>query len=156
VADDNGKFSRAARKVSLGLHKSNLPVKATCNSRRSLRFRVSENAAFQACDEASLIDLLDLMAVWSHRDEAERARADGFYNRRPEGKQRNDMALRGSGKQGGVDLWKGTRDAPIVQRIGAIILALAYLAVVLFFISWTITGGGWLSGLSSLLVLPWG
>jgi hypothetical protein len=32
-------------------------------------------------------------------------------------------------------LWKGARDAPMVQRIGAIILALAYLAVALFFIA---------------------
>jgi hypothetical protein len=32
-------------------------------------------------------------------------------------------------------LWKGARDAPLVQRIGAVILALAYLIVALAFIS---------------------
>lgn len=53
-------------------------------------------------------------------------------------------------------LWKGARDAPMVQRIGAIILALAYLAVALFFISWTTNGGGWLSGLFSLVLIAVG
>ena len=53
-------------------------------------------------------------------------------------------------------LWKGARDAPMVQRIGAIILALAYLAVALFFIGWTSNGGGWLSGLLSLVLIAAG
>ena len=73
-------------------------------------------------------------------------------------KQRNltwPDVLRGSRS---VDefLWKGARDAPMVQRIGAIILALAYLAVALFFISWTTNGGGWLSGLFSLVLIAVG
>jgi hypothetical protein len=32
-------------------------------------------------------------------------------------------------------LWKGARDAPLVQRIGAVVLALAYVLVGLAFIS---------------------
>jgi hypothetical protein len=44
----------------------------------------------------------------------------------------------------------------MIQRIGAIILALAYLAVALFFISWTTNGGGWLSGLFSLVLIAVG
>jgi hypothetical protein len=44
----------------------------------------------------------------------------------------------------------------MVQRIGAIILALAYLAVALFFIGWTSNGGGWLSGLLSLVLIAAG
>jgi hypothetical protein len=53
-------------------------------------------------------------------------------------------------------LWKGAKDAPMVQRVGAFILALAYLVVALFFIGWTSNGGGWLSGLFSLCLIAVG
>jgi len=53
-------------------------------------------------------------------------------------------------------LWKGAKGAPLVQRVGAVILALAYLLVALFFIGWTTNGGGWLSGLFSLAYVALG
>jgi len=110
------------------------------------------------CDEASLIDLLDLMAVWSiEMKRTEREPMDSVIDDL-KAKQRNltwPDVLRGNRS---VDefLWKGARDAPMVQRIGAIILAVAYLAVALFFIDWTSNGGGWLSGLLSLVLIAAG
>ena len=43
-------------------------------------------------------------------------------------------------------LWKGARDAPLVQRIGAVILALAYVIVALAFISMAVEQGKWFIG----------
>lgn len=73
-------------------------------------------------------------------------------------KQRNTTwphVLRG-GRAVDEYLWKGAKDAPMVQRIGAIILALAYLVVAILFIGWTGNGGGWLSGLFSLCLIAAG
>jgi hypothetical protein len=42
-------------------------------------------------------------------------------------------------------LWKGARDAPLVQRIGVLILALAYLITAVAFISMA-AGGSWSAG----------
>jgi len=62
-----------------------------------------------------------------------------------EARQRNLIwpdVLRGSRS---VDefLWKGSRDAPLVQRIGAVILALAYVLVALTFVSMTMEFRQW-------------
>lgn len=51
-------------------------------------------------------------------------------------------------------LWKGARDAPLVQRIGAVIVALAYLIVVLAFISLAIEQGSWFIG--AFAAIPFG
>jgi hypothetical protein len=73
--------------------------------------------------------------------------------------QRNTIwpdVLRGSRS---VDefLWKGARDAPLVQRIGAVILALAYLMVALVFISMAVEQGKWFIGaFAALLFLAGG
>jgi hypothetical protein len=63
-------------------------------------------------------------------------------------RQRNTVwpdVLRGSRS---VDelLWKGARDAPLVQRIGAVILALAYLMVAMVFVSMAVEQGKWFIG----------
>jgi hypothetical protein len=65
-----------------------------------------------------------------------------------EARQRNTIwpdVLRGSRS---VDelLWKGARDAPLVQRIGVLILALAYLVVAVVFISMAVEQGSWFAG----------
>jgi hypothetical protein len=43
-------------------------------------------------------------------------------------------------------LWKGASDAPMVQRIGAVILALAYLMVAVVFVSMAVEHGSWFGG----------
>lgn len=43
-------------------------------------------------------------------------------------------------------LWKGARDAPLVQRIGVVILALAYVMVGAVFIAMAIEQGNWFTG----------
>ncbi|MGC1297377.1 MAG: hypothetical protein WA869_20290 [Alloacidobacterium sp.] len=43
-------------------------------------------------------------------------------------------------------LWKGARHAPMVQRIGVVILALAYLLVAVVFISIAVEQGSWFAG----------
>jgi len=43
-------------------------------------------------------------------------------------------------------LWRGACDAPMVQRIGVVILALAYLMVALVFISMAVEQGSWFAG----------
>jgi hypothetical protein len=40
-------------------------------------------------------------------------------------------------------LWKGRRDAPMVQRIGAVILGVAYLLVGLAFFGMALEQGSW-------------
>ena len=73
-------------------------------------------------------------------------------------RQRNTTwphVLRG-GKAVDEYLWKGAKDAPPVQRIGAIILALAYLMMAIVFISWTFEGGGWPSALVSVCLIAAG
>jgi hypothetical protein len=49
-------------------------------------------------------------------------------------------------------LWKGARDAPMVQRIGAVILALAYLMVALVFISMAVEQGSWFTGMFAAIL----
>jgi hypothetical protein len=43
-------------------------------------------------------------------------------------------------------IWKGARDAPLVQRIGVVILAFAYLMVALVFISMSFEQRSWVEG----------
>jgi hypothetical protein len=43
-------------------------------------------------------------------------------------------------------LWKGARDAPVVQRIGVVILAIAYVMVGIVFVSMSLEQGEWLTG----------
>ena len=43
-------------------------------------------------------------------------------------------------------LWKGASDAPLVQRIGIMILASAYLIVAVVFIAMAAEQGSWLEG----------
>ncbi|WP_035354440.1 hypothetical protein [Edaphobacter aggregans] len=43
-------------------------------------------------------------------------------------------------------LWKGARDAPMVQRIGVVVLAFAYLMVALVFTSMAVEQGNWFMG----------
>ena len=43
-------------------------------------------------------------------------------------------------------LWKGARDAPLVQRIGVVILALAYVLVGIVFVSMSVEQGEWFTG----------
>jgi hypothetical protein len=50
-------------------------------------------------------------------------------------------------------LWKGARDAPMVQRVGAVLLALAYVLVALFFIGRATSGGEWFSGVVGVLLI---
>ena len=49
-------------------------------------------------------------------------------------------------------LWKGARDAPMVQRIGVVILALAYVMVAAVFISMAVEQGSWLAGGSAAIL----
>jgi fructose-1,6-bisphosphatase/inositol monophosphatase family enzyme len=49
-------------------------------------------------------------------------------------------------------LWKGARDAPLVQRIGAVILALAYVMVGLAFVSMSVEQGKWFIGAFAALL----
>ena len=53
-------------------------------------------------------------------------------------------------------LWKGARDAPLVQRIGVVILALAYIMVAMTFISLAIEQRSWLASASALILLGLG
>jgi hypothetical protein len=41
-------------------------------------------------------------------------------------------------------LWKGAQDAPMVQRIGAGIFALAFFLLAIFFIGMATNGGSWI------------
>jgi len=70
------------------------------------------------------------------------------------GRQRNITwpdVLRGSRS---VDeyLWKGARGAPLVQRMGAIILALAYITVALAFVGMAVEYDHWLIGAFAVLL----
>ncbi|CAN5554143.1 hypothetical protein BH10ACI4_BH10ACI4_33790 [soil metagenome] len=49
-------------------------------------------------------------------------------------------------------LWKGARNAPIVQRVGAIILALAYLIVGFVFVSTAVEDRSWMAGASAAIL----
>jgi membrane associated rhomboid family serine protease len=49
-------------------------------------------------------------------------------------------------------LWKGARDAPLVQRIGAVILALAYVFVGLTFISIAAEQQDWSAAVFAVLL----
>jgi hypothetical protein len=78
----------------------------------------------------------------------------GSYIESVKGRQRNLVwpdVLRGSRS---VDefLWKGARNAPLVQRIGAVILALAYLMVALLFISMAVEQRKWFMGAFAALL----
>ena len=50
-------------------------------------------------------------------------------------------------------LWKGARNAPLVQRIGVVILALAYLMVATVFLSMAVEQRSWLAGGSAAILL---
>jgi hypothetical protein len=65
-----------------------------------------------------------------------------------EARQRNLIwpdVLRG-GRSVDEFLWKGAREAPLVQRIGAVVLALAYVMVGLAFVSMSLEQGKWFIG----------
>jgi len=49
-------------------------------------------------------------------------------------------------------LWKGARDAPLVQRIGAVVLALAYVLVGLTFVSISVEQGKWFAAVFATLI----
>lgn len=49
-------------------------------------------------------------------------------------------------------LWKGARDAPMVQRIGVVILALAYLLVAVVFVSIAVEQGSWFAGTFAVIL----
>jgi hypothetical protein len=54
-------------------------------------------------------------------------------------------------------LWKGARDAPLVQRVGALIVALAYLLVAVAFVAMAVEQGKWFIGaFAALLFLAGG
>jgi hypothetical protein len=53
-------------------------------------------------------------------------------------------------------LWKGARDAPLVQRIGAVVLALAYFFVGLTFISIAAEQHAWFAAVFAGLVFAVG
>jgi len=53
-------------------------------------------------------------------------------------------------------LWKGARDAPLVQRIGAVILALAYLMIALAFVAMAIEQKKWFEWVSAVLLFGLG
>lgn len=72
--------------------------------------------------------------------------------------QRNTIwptTLRG-GKAIDEYLWRGAKNAPLIQRVGAVILAMAYLAVALFFISFATNGGGVLAALFAFALVAVG
>ncbi|SNT15108.1 hypothetical protein SAMN05421770_104408 [Granulicella rosea] len=48
--------------------------------------------------------------------------------------------------------WKGARDAPLIQRIGVAIFALAYLAVAVVFVSIAIEQASWAACLFAALL----
>jgi hypothetical protein len=50
-------------------------------------------------------------------------------------------------------LWKGARGAPMVQRIGVVVFALAYLIVAVTFISTAVEQRSWLAGGSAAILL---
>jgi len=50
-------------------------------------------------------------------------------------------------------LWKGARDAPMVQRIGVVVFALAYLMVAVTFISTAVEQRSWLAGGTAAILL---
>jgi hypothetical protein len=59
----------------------------------------------------------------------------------------------------GVDelLWKGASNAPLVQRVGAVIVALAYLLVAVAFVAMAVEQGKWFIGaFAALLFLAGG
>ena len=49
-------------------------------------------------------------------------------------------------------LWKGARNAPLVQRVGVVILALAYVSVGLAFVSMSLEQGEWSTGAFAALL----
>jgi hypothetical protein len=54
-------------------------------------------------------------------------------------------------------LWKGSGDAPLVQRIGVVIVALAYLLVAVAFVAMAVEQGKWFIGaFAALLFLAGG
>ena len=69
-------------------------------------------------------------------------------------RQKNSLwpdVLRG-GRSVDEFLWKGASDAPLVQRVGAVILALAYLLVGLAFVSMALEQGEWFTGAFAALI----
>jgi len=73
-------------------------------------------------------------------------------------RQRNTIwpdVLRG-GRSVDEFLWKGARDAPLIQRIGAIVLALAYLMMAAVFTSMAFGNGDWLAGVSAVVLFGGG
>jgi hypothetical protein len=90
------------------------------------------------------------------KKKAERKKELDSYMASVEASQKNVIwpdVLRGSRS---VDelLWKGARDAPLVQRIGVVILALAYLMVAVVFTSMAVEQGSWVTGVFA--VIPFG
>jgi hypothetical protein len=49
--------------------------------------------------------------------------------------------------------WKGTRGAPLIQRIGIMLFALAYLMLAVMFLSMAIEQGSWLAAGSTAILL---
>jgi hypothetical protein len=49
-------------------------------------------------------------------------------------------------------LWKGARGAPLIQRIGLVILALAYVMVALVLVSLAVEQGYWIGGVFAALL----
>lgn len=47
-------------------------------------------------------------------------------------------------------LWKGASDAPLVQRIGAVILALVYIMVAVLIVDVAIEQGEWFIGVAAI------
>jgi hypothetical protein len=53
--------------------------------------------------------------------------------------------------------WKGSRDAPLVQRVGVLIVAVAYLVVAVAFVAMAVEQGKWFIGaFAALLFLTGG
>lgn len=49
-------------------------------------------------------------------------------------------------------LWKGARNAPLVQRVGVVVLALGYLMMALVFTSMAVASGDWPMGVFAALL----
>ncbi len=81
-------------------------------------------------------------------EKADSRKEPGSYIESLEVRQKNILwpdVLRG-GRSVDELLWKGASDAPLVQRIGILILASAYLIVALAFISRAAEQESWLAG----------
>ena len=47
-------------------------------------------------------------------------------------------------------LWKGARDAPLVQRIGAVILAIMYIMIAALIVDVAVEQGKWFIGVAAI------